>query len=267
MKVSICCITYNHAKYIGKAIESFLEQKVDFEYEIVIGEDCSSDDTLKICELYAKKYSQIKLLPKEQNLGMMNNFIRTLNACKGEYIALCEGDDYWVDPLKLQKQVDFLEISPSYTMSFHQVNVKNEIEGLIYKYPIPTKNTLSFKDIFRTHYIPTCSLILRRSAIPSPLPDWFENCGIGDIPLELLVADKGMTKYFPNKMATYRKNNASITLDRTQILRGRAYYLYTYRKLFKYFKYRYWFLFTTKIIKLYLGYIKDFAGFNPMLKR
>ena len=106
--VSIASITYNHEKFIAQAIDSFLMQETDFDFEIIIGEDCSTDDTLKIIKEYKAKYPDIiKLITSESNVGMMTNFIRTLEACSGKYIALCEGDDYWTDTLKLQKQVNF----------------------------------------------------------------------------------------------------------------------------------------------------------------
>jgi glycosyltransferase involved in cell wall biosynthesis len=108
--VSVLMLTYNHEKYVGKAIESILIQNTDFLFELIIGEDFSTDSTREICLKFARNNpDKIKLLSSEQNLGMLPNFIRTLTACDGEYIAFCEGDDYWTDPLKLQKQVDFLK--------------------------------------------------------------------------------------------------------------------------------------------------------------
>ena len=106
--LSIASITYNHEQFIAQAIESWLMQKTSFEIEIIIGEDCSTDNTRAIIEKYRKLHPDlIKLIISESNVGMMPNFIRTLAACRGKYIALCEGDDYWTDPYKLQKQVDF----------------------------------------------------------------------------------------------------------------------------------------------------------------
>ncbi len=108
-------ITYNHEKYIAQAIESALMQKTNFDYEIVIGEDCSTDGTREIVKYYAEKYPEkIRAIFNEKNLGMIPNFINTLNKCRGKYIAMLEGDDYWTDPYKLQKQVDFLESHPDY---------------------------------------------------------------------------------------------------------------------------------------------------------
>ena len=110
VSLSIVMITYNHEPYIRQAIEGVLMQETFFNIELVIGEDCSTDKTRSICEEYADKFpDKINLLPTEGNLGMMPNFMRTLEARTGKYIALCEGDDYWTDSLKLQKQLDFLE--------------------------------------------------------------------------------------------------------------------------------------------------------------
>lgn len=112
--VSVCMITYNHENFIHEAIEGVLMQKTNFTIELIIGEDCSTDNTRKIVVEYAEKYPDIirPLLP-ESNLGMMKNFIKTMEAAKGKYIALCEGDDYWTDQHKLQKQVDLLEANES----------------------------------------------------------------------------------------------------------------------------------------------------------
>src|SRR5271157_2282730 len=111
--VSVFMITYNHEKFVGQAIESIVTQKVNFDFELIIGEDCSTDNTLDICNKYAKQYPDIiKLFPSEKNYGMMGNTVRVLYACTGKYIAMCEGDDYWCDPYKLQKQIDFLEANP-----------------------------------------------------------------------------------------------------------------------------------------------------------
>lgn len=117
--VSICCITYNHEPYLRQALDSFLMQKTSFAYEIVLAEDCSTDGTRKICEEYATKYpDMVRYLPSEKNVGGVENERRAIEAAKGEYIALCEGDDYWTDPQKLQKQVEFLDAHPDYSVTW-----------------------------------------------------------------------------------------------------------------------------------------------------
>ena len=117
--VSICMITYNHEEFISEAIEGVLMQKTNFPLELIISEDCSTDKTREICIEYQQKYPEIiKLQLPEKNLGMIQNSLSTLKACRGKYIALCEGDDYWTDPDKLQKQVDFLEVNKEYGMCY-----------------------------------------------------------------------------------------------------------------------------------------------------
>lgn len=122
-------ITYNHEQYISDTIEGFLIQKCNFPIEIVIGDDCSTDNTQKIITEYCSKFPAIiKPILNPINVGPLKNAINVLEQCTGKYIALCEGDDYWIDPLKLQKQVDFLEQNQEYVLSFHNVIAVNVIE-------------------------------------------------------------------------------------------------------------------------------------------
>ena len=108
--VSVCVTTYNHAKYIAQALESILRQRTSFGVEIVVGDDCSSDDTVAICQRYVEQYpDRVRLLPTPRNMGMRANYRRTIEAARGEYIAICDGDDFWVDDEKLQLQVAELE--------------------------------------------------------------------------------------------------------------------------------------------------------------
>lgn len=114
--VSVVMIAYNVSKYIKEAIESVLSQKTDFPVELIIGEDCSTDNTREICLEYQKKYPNIiRVLCHEKNLGLTPNCIATHDACKGKYIALLDSDDYWTDNNKLQKQIGFLEANPDYS--------------------------------------------------------------------------------------------------------------------------------------------------------
>jgi glycosyltransferase involved in cell wall biosynthesis len=116
VKLSVFVVTYNQEKYIQECLDSILMQKTSFSFEVIVGDDNSTDSTRKICEKYANNYSNVNLLPQEKNLGLIKNWVRVLSHCKGEYIALCEGDDYWIDPYKLQKQVDFLEKNNQFNM-------------------------------------------------------------------------------------------------------------------------------------------------------
>lgn len=126
-KVSVSVATYNHEKYIGRALDSILMQEVDFEYQIVIGEDCSTDNTRRIVLSYKEKYPEkIKLLLHEFNIGMLENLKSLVLECDGQYVAKLEGDDYWTDPRKLQKQVNFLDSHPDYVACAHNVHIVDE---------------------------------------------------------------------------------------------------------------------------------------------
>ena len=130
--VTVRTSTYQHASFIKQCIEGVLMQKTDFPIEFIIGEDFSKDGTREIVFEYAKKYPDIiRVFTADYNVGSKVNGRRCINAARGKYMALCEGDDYWVDPLKLQKQVDFLEKNPDYNFSagaYNTINEKGEIK-------------------------------------------------------------------------------------------------------------------------------------------
>ena len=128
--VSICCITYNHASSIGRALTSFLMQKTDFAYEIIVAEDCSTDETAEICRSFVERHpDSVRLITSDNNVGAVKNEVRAIDAAQGKYIAFCEGDDYWIDPYKLQKQVDFMESHPDYSVCFTRYNKLFESTG------------------------------------------------------------------------------------------------------------------------------------------
>lgn len=125
--VSVCMIAYNVGPYIAQSIEGVLAQQTGFAVELVIGEDCSKDDTRAICDDYAARYPDIiRVLPSDVNHGMAGNYARTVAACRGRYIAVCDSDDIWSDPLKLQQQVDFLEAHPDYGAVYTDVQTIDE---------------------------------------------------------------------------------------------------------------------------------------------
>lgn len=131
--VSICCITYNHEKYIAEALDGFLMQETSFKYEILIGEDCSSDDTKAILADYRARYpDRIQVFSSETNLGAVKNFTNVLKKSKGKYIAFCDGDDFWTDAKKLQKQVDFLDKNDDYIICCHYSLVIDDQGKTIY---------------------------------------------------------------------------------------------------------------------------------------
>lgn len=207
-KVSCHIITYNQIDYISKCIDSVLMQKTNFSIEIIIGDDNSTDGTRELLLKYANEYPDlIKLNLRElrgTGLPGKQNFLTTLEMCSGEYIAMLEGDDYWTDPFKLQKQVDFLEANPDYVLCFHQVTILKPdgtiVEDFITKVP---ENYETIETLARFgNYIHTPSVVYR-NIIPT-LPFEFEVTPIGDYFIYMMLAEHGKVKYMKEKMATYR---------------------------------------------------------------
>lgn len=211
IKVSICCLTYNHEKYIAQAIEGFLMQKTNFRFEIIIGEDCSTDKTRMILDDYASKHPDtIRLITSKVNVGANKNAVRVFKAVKGKYIAICDGDDYWTDPLKLQKQVDFLENNTNYIMCGHYSKRVSENDEINYVNFNPRPLTYSFDDVMaggKTE-ISTLTLVFRNSADIRRMfvADWFLKCNAPDKFIKLYTTFvSGKNIYIlPETMSCYR---------------------------------------------------------------
>lgn len=203
--ISVLMITYNHEKFIHEAIEGVVRQKVSIPIELVIGEDFSTDETRKICEWYQQRYPEIiKLLPSEKNYGMQDNFIRTYLSCSGSFIALCEGDDYWVDEYKLQKQLDFLEKNKTCIATFHNSLVIEDGKtiGVVYKEHI---GNITMKDLFYGKYMKTNTLMFRNLFSPS-----VEKV-IDDTTLGMFLLDNGgYAHYIKETMSAYRIHEGGI---------------------------------------------------------
>lgn len=200
-------ITYNHEKYIGEAIEGVLRQECDFECELIIADDASQDQTGEIVKKYIDSHPRghwIKYTRHEQNKGMMGNFVWALKQCKGKYIALCEGDDFWIHPNKIQIQVDFLIENLEFSMTFHDANYLYLELGRKFsdKYDfIKEKQIFGLKDLQnRKWFIPTASIVFRKFHIPN----WMVNVKEGDFTLHLLLSNRGNFFYFPNSWSVYR---------------------------------------------------------------
>jgi len=206
--ISVCLITYNQEGYISQAIESIVNQKTSFSFELIIGEDCSKDNTRQVCEAYQQRYpGLIRLLPSSKNYGMMGNFIRTLNSANGKYIAFCEGDDYWSDENKLQKQVEFLESNTDYTLVGHNYErlYKNNTKGKVDRRP-EAKNSFVIDDYIKSHFIHINTLLYKKVAT---VPDWFSSLSVGDQPLIIYMAQYGKIGYMNDFMSVYRINDES----------------------------------------------------------
>lgn len=204
--VSICCITYNHEHYIRDAFNGFLMQQTDFPFEVVVGEDCSTDNSRKIIEQYSQTYPNIiKLITSSDNVGVNINFERTLRSCQGEFIALCEGDDYWTDPCKLQKQVGFLENNKKYGMVYSKAKVFNDKNKSFEKYLIG--NAFSGKELLLSNPIPTLTTVFRNDLYRrynlevAPIE---KNWEMGDYPVWLWFLFNSKIYFMADITATYR---------------------------------------------------------------
>lgn len=203
--VSIVMIAYNVEKYIADAIDSVLSQKVDFKYELVIGEDCSTDNTLKIALDYEGQHPEkIKVLRRNKNLGLTPNCIDTHNKCKGKYIALLDGDDFWTNEYKLQKQIDFLELHPEYSGCAHQsLIIKGTLENPLREFGKNEDCVLHIDDTITHRKFHTSSLVYRKEiwdktgGIPSSISS-------NERAIYPMIAIFGPVWYLKDNMCVYR---------------------------------------------------------------
>ncbi len=204
--LSVCLITYNHEKYIRQAIEGVVCQKVDFEWELIIADDFSTDSTRTILKEYQEKYpNQIRLILQEKNVGPAQNWLDLMNAPKSKYIAYFEGDDYWIDDNKLQKQVDFLEQNPSFTLCHSNVKVIN-LEGEVNdNHQLKNWNSknsiLDYRFAIFTPIAFSCTSVFRNVVSFNKLS---KKVKAGDWMLWILLTLKGNAKYFDEKFSIYR---------------------------------------------------------------
>jgi len=207
--ISIAVIAYNHERFIGDTFRNIAMQQFSGTIEVVIGDDCSPDRTRELARAFAEQHPNVRLLFHERNLGMVGNWTATIDACTGRYIALCEGDDYWTDPLKLQRQFDLMEQHPEHSMCWHPVEVVEE--GVQRAYPYAEgKEVADVHDIIRSHFIPTCSLVFRNDLITS-WPTWMKHIKAMDLMLESMLASNGTAVRIDSAMGTYRQHPAGIS--------------------------------------------------------
>lgn len=222
--VSVVCITYNHANYIMDALNSFLSQKTNFKYEIVIHDDASTDKTVEIIHGYEIMHRNLvhAIYEKENQQSKTKNslFMRDVySICKGKYIALCEGDDFWLDSHKLQIQVDFLEGHPEYILSVHNAIRLNCEDGTIETInPYDEGKTLSPEEIIMQYHgnVPTASMVMRADVLKG-MEDLFFLYDVGDWLLQLCCITRGKVYYTDRIMSAYRfKHKDSWIMTQTE---------------------------------------------------
>ncbi|WP_319481186.1 glycosyltransferase [uncultured Draconibacterium sp.] len=209
--VMIRCYTYNHEKYIKDALEGFVMQKTNFPFIAIIVDDASTDDTAKIIREYELKYPNI-IKPyylKENHYSQRKPkfpYFQSIQK-KSKYIALCEGDDYWTDPLKLQKQVDFMEKNPEYSMCFHNAIIyeTSSVKRNVFLFNnFISDRDLTIDDVVNKWVVPTASIMCRKEHLE--FPDWMVRIYSGDYALLLSLFLKGKIKYIDIISSVYRKN-------------------------------------------------------------
>jgi glycosyltransferase involved in cell wall biosynthesis len=260
---SICCITYNHENFIRQAIDSFLEQNTNFPIEIIIHDDASTDSTANVLREYQEKHPHlIKIILRTDNQYSLRGFefiSDIFKQARGKYIALCEGDDYWTDPLKLQKQIDLMESDPECVLSFHRCLFRIENEGeitlnqqekeaIVYDYNI--------ENLLTKWGIPTASMVFRNIILE--LPDWFSKVASGDIAIAMILFDRGTFKCLEEDvMSVYRitGNGESRHHNGTRMIHYRA---YLYAKLNEYFNFKY----EEEIYQALFNVMKTYGGYK-----
>lgn len=211
--VSVKMITYNHGPYIAQAIEGVLQQKTNFRFELVIGEDCSTDRTREIVFKCEKKYPDvIRVITSDTNVGAKKNSYRTDKACRGRYIAFCEGDDYWTDPYKLQKQVDFLENHQDYGMVHGDAGELIQDSRNFYESKrIDSKQTPSgyiYEQLLVKNFIYTLTVVVRKQVYLSAISELDlidKRWRMGDYPLWLEIAKHHNIHYIDQRLGVYRR--------------------------------------------------------------
>lgn len=208
MKVSVFLLTYNQEDFIGHTIDSIVSQKTDFNYQLVIGEDCSTDQTYQICHKKALEYpDKIKLLSSlPENIGLINNYIRTIKQCEGEYIAICDGDDYWIDSSKLQKQVDYLVKNPRCSIVYTNYNRLYQ-NGVMEECVLTgSQSNLSFENLIMKNFIPSVTAMFKNLLLLNKdFPEWIKKYPYGDWQTYLwTIKDGGEIGFINESTAVYR---------------------------------------------------------------
>ena len=234
--VAVWMVTYNHEKFIEQAIKSVMMQQTDFDFKLFIGEDCSTDTTQELCIKLEKKYpKKINLVLNKENLGANKNGIKTYNRVaksSAKYIAILEGDDYWTDVYKLQKQIDFLEENPKVSICGHSVKVvkkNNEYES----WKVKDKTLVSFNDELIKNRFYTLSIVYKN--VIEEYPDWIIGIPSGDWAIKLLILEKGDGYLMKDFMGTYRSHNTGIWSSQTNLQAHKS-VLKSYRMFLKCFE-------------------------------
>ena len=210
MLVSVLSLVYNHAPYLDAFFKGVLSQVFPFKFEIVIGIDESSDASLIICKRYQlQNPGIIKIIEHKQRVGMINNFVATYNACTGQYIAVCEGDDYWIDNQKLKKQVALLDENPVAVICFTNIKIYDQETGSFHPNWATIKRRKYFiKNIIDSNSISFCSVLFRNNLVKLD-QDSYKGLSMADWPLYIQLLKHGYAIFLKEQTAVYRRSYSS----------------------------------------------------------
>ncbi len=226
--VSVICLAYNHSRYIRKCLDGFVMQQTDFRYEVIIHDDASDDGTDLIIKEYADRYPDI-FVPVYQTVNQYSQGVPIGKAflyprAKGKYIAECEGDDYWTDPLKLQKQVDFLESHPDYVLCSTNCNMLIEKTGEIVPWILGTEDEISMEYLMENNRVATLTVLYRADVLDDYLNDFSVDMPkflMGDYPMWIYFRSRGKIRKLPDVTAMYlnREGSESHKTDRFEYVK------------------------------------------------
>jgi glycosyltransferase involved in cell wall biosynthesis len=207
--VGVCCITYNHAKFIAEALDGFLMQETTFPVEIIVHDDASTDGNQEIISEYAKRFPSLirPILQKTNQYSRTGDFLgRVLQEPRGKYVAICDGDDYWTDPQKLQLQFDLLESDPEAAGCFHLMELIDEDGEKLGVYPPQhLHRDRVFEDVAIGYYLSTCSIMYRKHLYQGR-PEWARGLYMEDGPLIAELCQKGTFRCIHRNMGVYRQH-------------------------------------------------------------
>lgn len=212
LMISVAIVTYNHEQYIAQALDSVISQNFSWPYEIIVGDDCSTDRTREILNMYVEKYNFIHVLPREQNMGVTRNFFDVLQHCSGQYIALLDGDDYWTDPDKLRKQVQYLTDHKNCAGVAHEYSMKDNVTGKD-EYHRYKSGKYVISDLRWGRLPGQTSTLCFRNFLKDTIDNyniiWQASDIIGDRTLILLILLHGYIYCFDSNMSVYRLNSSA----------------------------------------------------------
>lgn len=209
--VSVIMVAYNAEKYIAEAIAGVVRQKVRFDVELLVMDDCSTDSTGEIVRRLSQSYPQIRYIHNETNLGSQGNYLKGFRLARGKYMALCDADDYWCSRRKLARQVSYMESHPQCALSFHRVINYYESTGEKTLSNGQQTSRYTVESLSRSNYITNLSVMYRRALVDlDHLPAWIMQHRSPDYAIHMLYAAKGSIHYFPRPMGVYRKVEGAI---------------------------------------------------------